>query len=90
MKKIDYSLTLKQIYIKALPVTILLIIGATLVYQLLWNNLFAALSNLWLRIYIFIPAILILSLLHEVLHILGFWLLGKTRRQDWHIGIKSG
>lgn len=89
MKKIDYSLSLKRIYTKAVPFTLLILAVGTLFYELVWHNLLSAIPSLWLRLYVFLPIILGLTVLHEITHIFGFWWLGKAGRQDWQIGIRS-
>jgi hypothetical protein len=89
MDKIDYSLSIKKIYSKALPATLFILAFGTTVFELLWHNLLSSLGSIWLRFYLFVPLLLALTLLHELLHLFGFWLLGKTKRKDWHIGMKS-
>ena len=89
MEKIDYSISIRKIYSKALPATLLILAFGAIAFELFWHNLLSSLGSIWLRFYLFLPLLLALTLLHEALHLFGFWFWGKTKRQDWHIGIKS-
>ncbi len=89
VKKIDKTMSPKRANALGSVLMLFVLTGFFVSYSLLWSSegLLSALERMWSP---FLPLLLFSIVVHELLHGLGFVLLGRVSRREIKFGVKWG
>ncbi len=90
MRKVDHSISMLKANLYSLPLVIGLINLLTGTFLLVWGEqqLFSSFPIIYLNLEIFIPVLIIGAVLHEVLHALSFYIIGRVSIENVKLGFQ--
>ena len=90
MRKVDHSISMLKANLYSLPLLIVLIVLLTGPFLLIWSKqqLISSFPIIYLNLALFIPVLIIGAILHEVLHILSFLIIGRVSAENVKLGFQ--